>query len=88
MSEKKRVGMAETLGKEVARLRGLAKMTQPELAEAVGVSTSFIASLEVGRRLRLGADVMWSICDVLEVRCNHFMPYLAEMYKKRQRPAS
>jgi len=48
-------------------LRKLKGLNQPELAAAVGVSSSYIGHIESGRRPTTSPRVFASICDVLGV---------------------
>lgn len=59
----------EALGKRVRAQRKLLDMTQDELAEAVGVSCSFIGHIERGTR-KLSVDTLVRLADVLHVSCD------------------
>ena len=66
------------IGEEIRRLaeaKGLT--TQQKLAEASGLSQSFIARLYAGQRPNLTAEVLYKLCDALGVSCDHFRPFLA-----------
>ena len=64
------------LDSEIRRLRELAGLSQAELAEKIGVNQSFISKLERGESARLGADVLFALCDALGVNCKHFRDHL------------
>lgn len=64
-------------GEELRRLRKEKGLSQKSLADAAGVSQTFIAALETGTRPGLGADVLFRLCHVLGVPCEHFEPHLA-----------
>lgn len=59
----------EALGKRVRAYRKLFDMTQEELAEAVGVSCSFVGHIERGTR-KLSVDTLVRLADVLQVSCD------------------
>jgi len=48
-------------------LRQLKGLNQPELAAAVGVSTSYIGHIESGRRPTTSPRVFVSLCDALDL---------------------
>lgn len=59
----------EALGKRIRAQRKLREMTQEALAEAVGISCSFLGHIERGTR-KLSVDTLVSIADVLHVSCD------------------
>lgn len=65
-----------SFGEELSRLIREKGLTQKAVAEACGVNQTFIGKLIRGERDRLGSDVLFKLCDVLEVECNHFRPFL------------
>lgn len=64
-----------TFGEEVSRLLAEKGMSQTELAAACGTTRAFVSQLVKGKRSRLGADILYLICESLDVRCDHFRPY-------------
>ena len=52
------------MGKEISRIRRARKLTQEQLAEAVGVSVSFIGHIERGTRV-MSLDTFVRICRAL-----------------------
>lgn len=69
--------MASAFGDEVKRLRG--ERSQKSIADAVGVNQSFISKLEIGERDGIGADLLYRLCDVLGVPCDHFRAFFPAM---------
>ncbi|WP_149113578.1 helix-turn-helix transcriptional regulator [Limnoglobus roseus] len=74
--------MATSFGDELKRLRNERGISQQDMADQVaklGVtfSRSFLGMLEQGNAERLGADVLFRICEVLGVKCTHFQVFLA-----------
>ena len=59
----------EALGKRVRFHRKMRDLTQEELADAIGVSTSFIGHIERGTR-KLSVETLVSIADALHVSCD------------------
>lgn len=47
-------------------------LSQEQLAEMVGVSTSFIGHIERGTRVP-SLDTVWRICKALDVSMDHIM---------------
>ena len=68
----------DSFGEELLRLRLAAGLTQQQLADATGISRSFLTRLEVGARGKIGADILFAICEALNVKCEHFRPYLSK----------
>ena len=54
------------LGKRVRQQRILAQMTQEKLAEAAGISLSFLGHIERGTR-KASLDTLVKLCNVLKV---------------------
>ena len=54
------------LGKRIRQQRQLAQMTQEKLAEAAGISLSFLGHIERGTR-KASLDTLVRICNVLKV---------------------
>lgn len=73
-------------GDELRRLRTEKGLTQKQLAEAAGVGTHFIVKLESGERSRLGADVLYRICDALGVTSEHFRSHVLTAEEEKPAP--
>lgn len=56
----------ERIGENVRRFRIMRHLTQEQLAEAVGISTSFCTNIERGKK-RPGLRVLVSLADALSV---------------------
>ena len=54
------------LGKRIRQQRNLAQMTQEKLAEAAGISLSFLGHIERGTR-KASLDTLVRICNALKV---------------------
>jgi len=69
--------------------RKVAGLTQAELAEAAGVTKSFISLLESGHRdLRsVGYETVARIADTLGVSPEDLFPLAARKAQRRKRPA-
>ena len=63
-----------TFGKRLKSLRVSHGMTQTELAEKVGMSTSAIGMYEQGRR-EPGLDVIFNMCHIFEIHPNELLGY-------------
>ncbi|HIZ17452.1 MAG TPA: helix-turn-helix domain-containing protein [Firmicutes bacterium] len=61
-------------GKRLKHLRISSGMTQTDLAERVGMSTSSIGMYEQGRR-EPGLDVIFNMCNIFEVHPNELLGY-------------
>lgn len=57
------------IGSNLQRCRGRAKLTQEQVAEQVGISTSFYANLERGSR-SMSIPVLLALAEVLHVSAN------------------
>lgn len=64
-----------TLGVEIRRLMVVKGLTQQQVADAVGCRQSFISGLVTGKKTGVGAQVLYRLCDVLGVGCEHFKQY-------------
>ena len=58
------------MGKRIRRQRRWMDISQEQLAELVGVSTSFIGHIERGTRVP-SLDTIWRMCKALEVSMDH-----------------
>lgn len=56
----------QSLGKRIRQQRNLAQMTQEKLAEAAGISLSFLGHIERGTR-KASLDTLVKICNALKV---------------------
>ena len=61
--------MYAQLGKRIKQQRIMARMTQEKLAEAAGISLSFLGHIERGTR-KASLDTVVKICNALEVTPN------------------
>ena len=73
-----------TLGDEVRRLRKEAGFSQSQLAEVVLVTQGAITNIETGRNLNITVQTLYKLCDALNVNCDHFRPFLAEVSATEQ----
>ena len=62
----------EALGKRIRTHRKLKNMTQEELAQAAGVSCSFIGHIERGSR-KLSVDTLVKIAEILQISCDSLL---------------
>lgn len=76
------------LHSEIRRLRELLGISQAELADKIGVNQSFVSKLERGESPRLGADVLFALCDALNVTCQHFREHIAASGRPPTKPAA
>lgn len=60
------------LGKRVRIRRTVLELTQAELAERIGVSTSFIGHIERGSR-KLSVETLFDLCRALDVSADWLM---------------
>lgn len=60
------------LGKRVRIRRNILELTQEELAERIGVSTSFIGHIERGSR-KLSVETLYAICKALETSADFLL---------------
>ena len=66
--------MPKTLGKKIQKARKDAKMTQEQLAEKVGVSTTYIGFIEQGRYAP-SLEVLEKIAKRLKIKMNEVLPF-------------
>ena len=67
---------APTIGDELIRLRTRAGLTQQALADAVGVSRTYITMIENGNRPVISSPVVFALSDALGVAVEHWRPYM------------
>ena len=60
------------LGKRVRIRRTVLELTQEELAERIGVCTSFIGQIERGSR-KLSVDTLYDLCNALETSADFLL---------------
>lgn len=60
------------LGKRVRIRRTVLELTQAELAERIGVSTSFVGHIERGSR-KLSVETLFDLCRALDVSADWLM---------------
>ena len=60
------------LGKRVRYIRRCQDITQEQLAEMVGISTSFVGHIERGTRV-LSVDTLYKLCTALGVSSDYLM---------------
>lgn len=60
------------LGKRVRIRRSVLEFTQAELAERIGVSTSFVGHIERGSR-KLSVETLFDLCRALDVSADWLM---------------
>jgi len=60
------------LGKRVRIRRTVLELTQEELAERIGVCTSFIGHIERGTR-KLSVETLYDLCKVLETSADFLL---------------
>jgi transcriptional regulator with XRE-family HTH domain len=77
------------IGEEIRRLAKLKVLnTQHAIANATGLSQSFIARLLTGKRPNLTADTLYALSDALGVTCEHWRKFLTpEPAKKKSSPS-
>ena len=56
----------KAMGRRIRQRRRWLNMTQEQLAEAAGLSTSFVGHIERGSR-KLSVEMLWAICKALEI---------------------
>lgn len=62
------------LARNIKRFRKKAGLTQEQLAEKTGLSTTYIGYLEIGRH-RPSLKTLHKIATVLKVKVNEVIPY-------------
>ena len=55
----------KAIGKRVRLRRQIVELTQEQLAEKIGVCTSFVGHIERGTR-KLSVETLYALCKVLE----------------------
>lgn len=63
-------------GEEVKRLADKNGLTQKALADACGVTQTFIGKLMRGEQVAPRADMLFKLAEALGVDCQHFKQYL------------
>ena len=63
----------QQVGEQIRELRRLKRMTLEQLADAVGISTSYMSQIE-RNRAKLPIGTLRSICDALGVHITWFFP--------------
>lgn len=58
-----------TIGRNVARYRTQAGMTQAQLAEKIGVSTAFVSRVERGQKM-MKVRTLYAVMQALNVSCD------------------
>ena len=71
-------GMAKTSDVRF-RLRKSGGFSQVPLAAAVGITQSAITQIETGQMRTVSVSTLYELCDALEVNCDHFRPFHAEV---------
>ena len=61
------------LGEKIKAARKAAKMTQPELAKAIGVSTRTVQFYEANQRAPRNATAIIRIAEILKVKTDYFL---------------
>lgn len=62
------------IGKRIKRLRKKADITQEQLAEWIGVSTTHVGLVETGNR-RMSLKTLQKVANVLKVKVKDLIPY-------------
>ena len=62
------------LGRSIRQLRNKAELTQAQLAEKAGISTTFIGYIEIGQR-KPSLRVLNKIAAALKVKTKDLIPY-------------
>lgn len=62
------------IGKRIRRLRKQRELTQEELAEKVGVSTTHVGLVETGKR-RMSLKTLQKVANALKVKVKDLIPY-------------
>lgn len=58
------------MGKRIRRARRMLDLTQEQLAEMAGVSTSFVGHIERGTRVP-SAETLYKLCRAVEITMEH-----------------
>ena len=62
------------IGKKIKRYRHAAELTQEELAERVGISTTHVGLVETGKR-RMSLKTLQKVASILKVQVRDLIPY-------------
>lgn len=62
------------IGKRIRRFRNVIDITQAELAEQIGVSTTHVGLVETGKR-RMSLKTLQKVARVLKVKVKDLIPY-------------
>lgn len=62
------------VGKRIKRFRNKADITQEQLADKVGVSTTHVGLVETGKR-RMSLKTLQKVANVLRVKVKDLIPY-------------
>jgi transcriptional regulator with XRE-family HTH domain len=73
----------DRIGKKLRRARIEKNMTQRELAKILGLTHAGLGSYETGR-LRLSAELLVKLCDILERPMSYFVGYDPELERKEK----
>jgi len=71
---RKNARLPKVLGKKMQRIRKKMKITQEQLAEKVGVSTTYIGFIEQGRYAP-SLEILEKIAKHLKVKVNELIPF-------------
>ncbi|OGY23834.1 MAG: hypothetical protein A2172_05370 [Candidatus Woykebacteria bacterium RBG_13_40_15] len=62
------------LGRNIRKLRKLTSLTQEEVAERVGISTTYMGYIEIGQK-KPSLKVINKIAEILKVKVRDLFPY-------------
>lgn len=62
------------IGRSIKRYRNKAELTQEELAEKAGISTTHVGLVETGKR-RMSLKTLQKIATILKVQVRDLIPY-------------
>jgi DNA-binding XRE family transcriptional regulator len=71
---RKNARMPKALGKKIQKVRKGMKITQEQLAEKVGISTTYIGYIEQGRYAP-SLEVLEKIAKHLKIKVNEIIPF-------------
>lgn len=74
----------QQIGKRIRELRDNAKLTQGQLADAVGVLRTSITNIEAGRQ-KAPLHVLYGVCNVLNVEVAEILPTRSEVVQTNAR---
>lgn len=66
------------LGKQLRRARHMRDLTQEELAERAGISTSFVGHIERGTRVP-SLETVWRMCRAMNISIDYLMDGMNDM---------